>query len=256
MRKGFRKILAVVLCLVVFISVSPLTMAAFEKNEFVKASDDYGYNFKGVIRVKLSGTKTIEYPRDLKQAQGKGFEIENSSVCVAGDAEESNKIVITGVGYGATVLSFYSYNVVEEYDEEYGDTWEYEDYVDVINYAIVTYDDEDERLTGKVTGVSVPDMKVKCEDTVYVEPDFKTQGDVYVYTILYTQDENGIVAFYDDESIITWDRGTAQFICYAIDTNGNIVSDTFTVTSRMTPWQWIVKIFYMIRDFIFGGSFF
>ena len=244
MKKSLRKILAIVLCLSVFLTISPLAMAA-------STTSDDGYNFRGVYRVKYRQTLTVNIPKEVRAAEHYEIYIHNEDIAITTDIS-SKTINLVGYSWGSTVLSYDIYEVYEGIDV-YGDTFEYYDYVDTYNYVVIVYDDEDAQLNGEVTDIYVNGVDTVCDQEGYLEYDWSTNGDVYVSTIVY-YDGYGIDVF-DDGYYYAYDRGEVNGIIYAIDTNGNIVSDTFTITARYTPWQWIKNVFSNIFNFLFGWIF-
>lgn len=254
MKKGFRNFLALVLCLIVAVSASPLTIAALQSEaQTISSQSAAGYNFRGSYRVKISKSITVDIPKAVTSAQNYNFYIVNTEIASVKKVSGSNKVSVTGEWYGATVLTFYTYKtrVVNEGGKS---RTEYE-YLDEYNYAVVVYDDEDEQLTGKVTSVSVDDVTATTGKEGKFKWSYKSSGEVYTHTIFYTDDANGIMSYYEDDgTFCTFADGTADFICYLIDTNGNIVSDTFKVTStsKVSFWQRIVNFFKSIRDFFRG----
>lgn len=254
MKKGFRNFLALILCLIVVVSASPLAIAVSQNEaNAISSNATFGYNFRGVYRVKISKSINVDIPSAATSAQNYNFYIVNTEVASVKKVSGSNKVSITGEWYGATVLTFYTYKTRTVKDGNKTRT-EYEK-LNEYNYAVVVYDDEDEQSTGKVTSVTVNDVTATCGKEGKFKWNYKASGDVYAHTIFYTDDANNIMSYYEDDgTFCTFADGTADFICYLIDTNGNIVSDTFklTSTSKISFWQRIVNFFQSIRDFFLG----
>lgn len=247
MRKTMKKILAVVLCLSVLLTISPI---AFAKEVI---ADDGGYNFKGVYRVQQGQLIKIQVPESIRGAEAHTFYIDDESIAVSTQEDESGYISVIGRLWGATVISFESYNVEkEEIDGELCDVYET---VETLNYVIMVFDEEDANMTGKVTGVTVGDVNCHYDDEGELNYEVEQDGEVYYDTIVYFEDDGFVFDNYG--SYHAYDRGNGEGILYVIDTNGNIVSDTFTATAKMTPVQWIKSIirdiFYLFINWLYGG---
>lgn len=243
MRKTMRKVLAVVLCLSVLLTLSPLAFAA-------STTDDGGYNFRGVYRVPQNGVLRVNLPREVLAADDYDIWIENEDIATMSDVDPLGFFTIKSEGdWGATVLSIETYKKIEERDST-GEIYTYYEYLDSYNYVIFVFDTDDATKTGKVTNVSVDDLTLYADEEDYLYYDVATNGEVYYDTIVYIGDYG--LGYDDDGDIYAYDRGEYEGILYAVDSNGNIVYDYFTVTVKYTPWQWVKYILRSIIDFLFG----
>lgn len=234
MRKTMKKVLAVVLCLSVLLTIAPIAFA-------VSAEEDGGYNFKGVYRIKQGESLTIDVPSTVLDAYDFGAYVEYEGIATVSEIENGQiTIYADSEGWGATPLCF------DMYDEE---GW----WIDSFNYVVFVYSEDDAQMTGRVTDITVYDARVKCETNDNLDYDVDAEGDIsWDYLVYY--DGYGIDVDYDGE-FYAYDRGEVEGILYAIDTNGNIVSDSFTITSTFTVWQWVKYIVRSIVDFLFGWAY-
>ena len=242
MRKAVKKVLAVVLCLSVLLTFAPMAFAASTTN-------DDGYSFRGVYRVPQNGALRVNLPREVLTADDYEIYIENEDVATMSDVDPLGFFTIQSEGeWGATVLCIDTYKKVEERDRE-GEIYTYYEHLDSYNYVIFVFDTDDVTKTGKVTHVSVDDLTMYCDEEDYLYYDVTSDGEVYYDTIVYI-DGYGL-GYSDDGDISALDRGEYEGILYAVDSNGNIVYDYFTVTVKYTPWQWVKYILRSIIDFFF-----
>lgn len=243
--KKMRKIVAIVLCLSVLLTLSPIAFA-------VAAEDDGGYNFKGVYRVQQGRLINVKVPESIRKVENHSFYIDDENVAVSTDEDETGNIAIVGRLGGATVITFESYKVTEETID--GETHEVCEVIETINYVILVFDEEDAKMTGKVTGVTVDDVKCHYGDFGRLDFEVTQDGEVGYETIVFFDDY--CFDFYDNGEFEAYDHGHGKGVLYVIDTNGNIVSETFTATATFTPVQWVnyilMNIYYFFTYWFWG----
>ena len=243
MKKGFKKVLAIVLCLTVLMSVQTVAFAA---PATTSADFDWGYEFQGLYSVKEGQIISVDIPGAVLAAEDSYIDVENTDIAIKADNPVAGKISLVGVHYGATVLTFEAYNGYHGDDD-----WWYYDDCETFNYLVVVYDDVDlEYTTGKITDVFVYDTTVKAGEVGTLDYDVELDGDAQYYSVVYIDVcDGGIIE--DDGYYETYDRGSIEGIMYFVDINGNYVFDTFTITVKFTPWQWFTYIIGRILDFFF-----
>lgn len=242
MKKVLKKVLAVVLCLTFIMSASVVAFAA--KPADVKS--DWGYDFQGVYRVKEGQIISVDIPRNVLEADESYIYVDNTSIAVKAENPVAEKISLVGVHYGATVLTFEAYYGYHEVEEDW-----YYDNCETYNYLVVVYDEADvEFTTGRLTNVTAYDETVTVGENGYVDAEYETEGDAQCYSLVYVDvDDAGYMD--EDGYYETYNRGTIEGIVYFVDINGNYDFDSFTITAKYTPWQWVMHIIRVFIGFIF-----
>lgn len=216
MKKTAKKILAMILVVI--------TMFTF----VTIASADGGYEvrtgYDGVVRIPYGEITTLTF----EKARGaKYFEFYSDDYTIVSIANyESPKMY--AVSDGATFVYVYQFDKNGEF-------------ITYSKYIVVVYDEWLAGDDGRITDIYVPDISMKYDDVEYIEPCFETDGDVWCYTLA-ENDTNNAVSVFGNE-IYTFDKGRDTIIVYGVDTNGNVVETTCTVTVRYTFFQWISNFF-------------
>lgn len=224
MKKTAKRILAMVLVVI--------TMFTF----VTIASADGGYarepGYDGVIRIPYGEITTLTFP---KAPGAKNFYYYSDDFTIV-DIARYDSPKMYAVSDGATFV------YIEQYDKN-------DEYITTTKYIVVVYDEYDEELTGKITDIYASDISMKCEETVYIDASWETDGEVYCY--LLAENETGDSVYAYGSEVYAFDRGTDTIVVYGVDTNGNVVETTCNVTVRFTFFQWIKNLFNTLFSWVY-----
>lgn len=103
-----------------------------------------------------------------------------------------------------------------------------------------------EKALPSVKSVSISDISLDYKSSATIKPTIKADEGAS-FTVTYSS-SNTSVATVDNNGKVTsvkqfgLNRGSTVITCTVTDSNGNIVTDTCTVTVNFTVFQWIIKI--------------
>lgn len=135
-----------------------------------------------------------------------------------------------------------------EYDPDYDD---YNYYYMGTQYFLIVVNTDGEDM-GEVTGISVSDATFNYKaDNAWLDrwAETVTEGNAYWIEFYVVDDYNGPYV-YPYGQVDTTSTGATRVTCYVIDANGNVFTDSCTVTVKLTFLQWIIK--YLCFGWLWG----
>lgn len=244
MKRITKKMLAVVLAVMMICSSMAFSLSAFAADDVV-FSDAFGIKYRGQILNGAVGEE-IDYSAVLPEDADYFVGITSLDYGVVEDVwdEEGGEVLaLNAVGNGVAFI-----NVWYADDEEIVDDF----------YVLVVVSDGTD--LGSVSSIEVEDAVVGCNEEVYLSPAVYHEGEAVYYCSLFDcADEDAPFLLWNDGSCFGYEPGSAEAVCYVVDAQGDVFSDTFEIEVEESSmviqilefFSWLIDI--LIEVAIFFG---
>lgn len=237
MKKITKKILSVVLALSVLLCSSlALSLSAYAADDVV-FTDSLGIEYRGQILYGVPGEEidlTPVLPADPDYFMGVSS-LDYSVVEDIWNEDGSEILSVDAIDNGVALINVWYV--------------EGEDIVDDF-YVLVVVSDGAE--LGSVTSMDVDDVCLGYEEEVYIYPNVESDNEGVFYCAFFdSYDYEAPFMIFNDGSCFGYDGGSGEAVCYIIDAQGDVFTDTFEIEVENPSLLYIIlQYISIIIEFI------
>lgn len=239
MKKITKKILSVVMVISLLLCSSmALSLGAYAADEAI-FTDSYGIEYRGDILYGVPGEEidlTPVFSKNPNHFVG-AVSLDYSVVEDIWDDEGTELLSVNAIDNGVALINVW----YAEGDE----------IVDDFYVLVVVSDGAD---LGSVSSIEVEDVVMGYDEEIYISPSvsFDSEG-VYYCSFFTSEDEEAPFVLWEDGSCYGFDAGSGEAVCYVIDAQGDVFTDTFEIEVEepsliVQILQWISMVIDMLLE--------